>query len=313
MKKSTAPAAKKAAARKAAAGPRPDVCQMVTDRIVSALEGGVIPWRKPWNAGAGAPRNYVSGHVYQSINAFLLSMTSYEHPLFMTYKQAQQLGGQVRKGEKGMIVVFFSHIQKENKQTGEKDVFPLLRYSTVFNIAQIDGVEWKLPELITRDHQPHEEAERICVNYMGELEGPKLYFKGEQALYRKSVDEVLMPAPETFNTVEGYYATLFHELAHSTGHQRRLNRPELVENAGFGTPTYAKEELTAEMTAAFLSAAAGLDLSATIDNATAYIQNWLTALKNDKTLVMKAASLAQKAAYHILGQAAPSYEAAPAE
>ncbi|MCR5890384.1 ssDNA-binding domain-containing protein [Hymenobacter sp. J193] len=286
---------------------------MVTDRIVASLEGGIIPWRKPWNAGAGAPRNYISGHVYQSINAFLLSLTPYEHPLFLTYKQAQAAGGQVRKGEKGMMVVFFSHILKENQQTGEKDTFPLLRYSTVFNVAQIDGIDWMLPELQTRDHQPHEEAERICAHYMGELDGPSLYFKGEQALYRKSVDEVLMPAPETFNSVEGYYATLFHELAHSTGHQRRLNRPELVENAGFGSPTYAKEELTAEMTAAFLSAAASLDLSATIENATAYIQNWLNALKNDKTLVMKAASLAQKAAYHILGQAAPSYEATPAE
>lgn len=312
MKKSTATAPKKAAASKAAAS-RPDVFQMVTDRIVMALEGGIIPWRKPWNAGAGAPRNYVSGHVYQSINAFLLGMLPYEYPLFMTYKQAEQVGGQVRKGEKGMMVVYFSHIQKENKQTGEKDVFPLLRYSTVFNIAQIDGVDWKLPELQTREHEPHAEAERICVNYMGELEGPSLYFKGDQALYRKSVDEVLMPAPQTFNSVEGYYATLFHELAHSTGHQRRLNRPELVENAGFGSTTYAKEELTAEMTAAFLSAAAGLDMSATIDNATAYIQNWLNALKNDKKLVLSAASLAQKAFYHITGQTAPTYEAAPAE
>ncbi|WP_139926291.1 ArdC family protein [Hymenobacter sp. DG01] len=312
MKKSTAPAAKKAAATKAAT-PRPDICQMVTDRIVTALEGGIIPWRKPWNAGAGAPRNYISGHVYQSINAFLLSMLEYEYPLFLTYNQAKAAGGQVRKGEKGMMVVFFSNYVKENKQTGEKDCFPILRYSTVFNIAQVDGIDWKLPELITREHQPVAEAERICVNYMGELEGPSLYFKGDQALYRKSVDEVLMPAPESFNTVEGYYATLFHELAHSTGHQRRLNRPELVENAGFGSTTYAKEELTAEMTAAFLSAAAGLDLSATIDNATAYIQNWLKALRNDKSLVMSAASLAQKAAYHILGQSAPSYEEAPAE
>lgn len=212
-----------------------------------------------------------------------------------------------------MLVVFFSKYEKENKQTGEKDCFPVLRYSTVFNIAQVDGIDWKLPELQTRDHEPVAEAERICTHYLQNLNGPRLHFKGEQALYRKSVDEVLMPAPETFHTAEGYYATLFHELGHSTGHGRRLNRPELVENAGFGSTTYAKEELTAEMTAAFLSAAAGLDLSATIDNATAYIQNWLKALRNDKSLVMAAASLAQKAAYHILGQSAPSFEEAPAE
>lgn len=312
MKKSTASASKKAAAAKAEA-PRLDVYQMVTDRIISSLEGGKIPWRKPWNASAGVPRNYISGHVYQSINAFLLSMLDFEYPLFLTYKQASAAGGQVRKGEKGMMVVYFSNYVKENKQAGEKDCFPVLRYSTVFNIAQVDGIDWKLPELKTREHEPVAEAERICTNYMQNLDGPTLYFKGEQALYRKSVDEVLMPAPETFNTVEGYYATMFHELAHSTGHMRRLNRPELVENAGFGSTTYAKEELTAEMAAAFLSAAAGLDLSATIDNAAAYIQNWLSALRNDKKLVLSAASLAQKAAYHIQGITAPGYEDTPAE
>lgn len=312
MKKSTASTSKKAAPAKAAA-PRADIDQMVTDRIVSALEGGKIPWAKPWNAGAGAPRNYISGHVYQSINAFLLMLLDYQYPLFLTYKQAQAAGGQVRKGEKGMIVVFYSNYIREDKQSGEKKSFPILRYSTVFNIAQIDGIEWKLPELVTREHAPIAEAENICANYMQNLDGPTLYFKGDQALYRKSVDEVLMPRPETFNTVEGYYATLFHELAHSTGHVRRLNRPELVESAGFGSTTYAKEELTAEMTAAFLSQAAGLDLSATINNTVAYIQSWLKALKNDKTLVLKAASLAQKAAYHIQGIAAPSYEEAPAE
>lgn len=305
MKKTTAPA-KKAAAKAAPTTPRPDVYQLLTDRITEKLEGGVIPWKKPWS-DFGAPRNYRSGHVYQGINALLLAMMQFEQPYFLTYKQAQELGGQVRRKEKGMMIIYAGQGVKEDKQTGDKKGFSFLRYSTVFNIEQIDGIEWKLPTAPTRELVPNEAAELVCANYIANS-GPKLLFSGSQALYRKSTDIVVMPAREAFHSEPEYYATLFHEFGHSTGHAKRLNRPELVESAGFGTPTYAREELTAELTAFFVSGIIGLDISATVNNTAAYLQNWLTALRNDKSLIKTACSSAQKAANLIMGITPEPYE-----
>lgn len=291
-----------------AATPRADVYDIITNRIILALENGVAPWKQSWNAAHGAPRNYRSKHVYQGINAFLLGMLQHEQPYYLTYNQARELGGQVRKGEKGMPVVFYKVSRKEDAQGKEKKV-AILQYSTVFNIAQIDGVAWQLPELAQREHTLLQAAEQILAGY---IDGPRVNYVGSEPHYRTSTDTVTMPAAGSFHTPEDFYATLFHELAHSTGHAKRLNRSTLTEKASFGSETYAKEELVAELGAAFLSNAAGLDLARTEPSTAGYLANWLQALRNDKRLIISAASQAQKAANHILG-IVPSYEPTEAE
>ena len=283
---------------------RPDVYEIITNRIILALENGVTPWKQPWNAAHGAPRNYRSKHVYQGVNALLLGMLEYEHPYFLTYNQAKELGGQVRRGEKGMPVVFFTVTKKEDGK-GEEKKKAFLKYSTVFNVAQIDGVAWTFPELPSREHTPEQAAEQVLASYAS---GPRVLHKGSEAMYRTSTDTVTMPEASDFHTAEDYYHTLFHELTHSTGHAKRLDRATLTELAAFGSETYAKEELVAELGASFLSHAAGLDLSRTEPSSASYLANWLQALRNDKQLIISAASQGQKAANYILA-IVPSYEA----
>ncbi|GGG59862.1 ArdC family protein [Hymenobacter glacieicola] len=288
--------------------PRADVQEIITNRIIMALENGVTPWKKPWNAASGAPRNYRSKHVYTGINALLLGMLPYEQAYYLTYKQAQELGGQVRRGEKGMPVVFWKVTKKEDAEGNEKKS-AYLQCSTVFNVAQIDGIEWKFPEVPSREHTPQQAAEQIIAGYVG---GPRIQYSDSEAYYRTSTDTVTMPEASSFHTAEDFYLTTFHELVHSTGHSKRLDRATLTEKAAFGSPTYAKEELVAELGAAFLSNTAGLDLSVTESNTASYVESWLQALRNDKTLIISAASQAQKALNHILG-VVPSYEASEAE
>jgi antirestriction protein ArdC len=288
--------------------PRADVYDIITNRIILALENGVTPWKQSWNAAHGAPRNYRSKHVYQGINAFLLGMLPHEQPYYLTFNQARELGGCVRKGEKGMPVVFYQVSKKEDAQGKDKKV-AILQYSTVFNIVQIDGVDWQLPELPQREHTPLQSAEQILAGY---IDGPRVNYAGSEPHYRTSTDTVTVPEAGNFHTPEDFYATLFHELAHSTGHAKRLDRPTLAEKASFGSETYAKEELVAELGAAFLSNAAGLDLARTEPSTAAYLANWLQALRNDKRLIISAASQAQKAANHILG-IVPNYEVDEAE
>ena len=311
-----------AAAKAPATGeakPRYDVQQVVTDRIISALEGGIIPWTKGWTA-YGMPRNYATGRAYQGINAFLLSFSPIgEYPLYLTYNQAKDLGGQVRKGEKGETVIFYSNIEGKEKPTGERgDDYFLMKSFTVFNISQIDGIDFILPEKVARTFTPNEVAEEIAGRYLGLSGAPTLAHGGHRAYYAPESDHIQMPPRLTFRSEQAYYRTLFHELGHSTGAAHRLNRTDLVNSGGKGSASYAKEELTAEMTTAFLNAEIGYAPEAEGDQHASYIQNWLTALKGDKSLVFKAASLAQKASYLIKGETPPSYEitaptTAPAE
>ncbi|SHJ79763.1 Antirestriction protein ArdC [Hymenobacter daecheongensis DSM 21074] len=295
MKKTTKSAAKKSTSKATAA--RPDVYQIVTDRIISALEGGIIPWRKPWNAVYGLPRNYATGRVYSGINLFLLHFSG-ALPFFMTFKQALEMGGNVRKGAKGHQVVYYNVSTRENKQTGKEEKMPFLKYYTVFSVEDIEGIEFDLPKVEKREFTPSEVAEGIVEAWDGK---PAIQHLHQRAYYSPSLDFVNMPKPETFTTSEGYYQTLFHELTHSTGHKARLDRADLTAGEGKQSLSYAREELTAEMGASFLSAAAGIATEQTEENAVAYIQSWLERLKNDKQLVIKAASKAQKAAELILG------------
>ncbi|GAB3843026.1 ArdC family protein [Hymenobacter jeollabukensis] len=278
---------------------RPDVYQIVTDRVIAALEAGQIAWRKPWHAAYGLPRNYVSGRAYTGINAFLLHLVG-GTPFFLTFRQARELGGNIRKGAKGMPVIYYNVTTRTDKQTGEEEKKPFIKYYTVFSVDDVEGVDIVLPEQPQdRAHEPLAAAEALVANW---ATCPRIEHGGSQAYYAPGPDFVHVPRPETFTSGEAYYSTLFHELTHATGHASRLDRPDLTEALRpSGRASYAREELTAEMGAAFLCGHAGLDPSATLENTAAYLQFWLEQLRGDKKLVVQAASRAQRAAEFILG------------
>lgn len=231
-----------------------DVYEIVTNRIIGHLEKGVVPWQQPWTE-AGLPKNLISGKPYRGINVWLLSSLHYQKNSFLTFKQVKDLGGSVKKGEKSQEVIFWKWTEKENKKTGEIEKVPLLRYYTVFNVDQCTGIpKEKLPPAIERKNDPMETCEKI-IHEMPKR--PDIRHKEHRAFYNKSDDYVNVPKMETFENSESYYGTLFHELVHSTGHNERLNRKELIKNNGFRTEDYAVEELTAEMGASYLKSYAG--------------------------------------------------------
>ena len=282
------------------------VYDIITDRIVSLLESGTVPWRKPWNTQAGCPKNLVSKREYRGINVFLLHCLGYELPYFLTYRQAKKRGGHVRQGERGCPVVFWKCDWRPKPADGDDEeragaTVPLLRYYTVFNVAQCEGIEYPLPSRVEREHTPVTAAENIV---QGMPHAPHVEHGSRQACYVPSLDSVRMPRPEVFESGEAYYATLFHELTHSTGHSSRLDRKVDTVLAPFDSTDYSREELVAEMGAAFLCAEAGI-ADARIDQSAAYIEGWLRRLRSDKRLVVVAAAQAQKAADFILARVQP--------
>jgi antirestriction protein ArdC len=282
---------------------RSDVYQIVTDRIMDLLNRGIVPWHKPWSTSPGSramPRNLSSGKPYRGINIFLLSCAGFESPWFLTYKQAAEKGGNVRKGEKGFPVVFWKRLAVEDKATGEGKLIPLLRYYTVFNVSQCEGIKdpAATPVAVPPEFSPIAEAEHVANSYAN---GPKIGHGPGGAYYSPISDRINLPPRESFDSPAHYYATLFHELGHSTGHKDRLAREGITSSDGFGNHLYSKEELVAEMTSAMLSGISGIDGSAILDNSAAYIANWLHKLRDDRKLVVTAAAQAQKAADLIQG------------
>ncbi|MDP2727095.1 MAG: zincin-like metallopeptidase domain-containing protein, partial [Dehalococcoidia bacterium] len=285
-----------------------DVYQQVTDAVITALEQGKIMWRKPWK-GAGLPVSLSTGKAYRGVNTLLLWVQGYSSSYWGTYKSIQDKGGQVRAKESGTTVVFWKFLRKTEKDPKDPSktktvTIPMLRTFKVFNSEQADWKDGKSPvekETPTLDFQPQEEAEKLVQGYLSNQETLKFQEKGSRAFYRPSEDLVNMPQRVTFDGVEEWYSTLFHELVHSTGSQGRLKREGIVENHFFGDVTYSREELIAEMGATFLCAMAGLDSPQRFQNSAAYIQGWLEAIKGDKKLVVTAAGRAQKAVDYILG------------
>lgn len=284
-----------------------DVYQEVTQQVISALEQGHIIWKQGCN-NIGLPKNVAAGNHYRGWNLFDLNFIAlykgYKTPYFLTYKQAQNLGGNIRRGEKGYQIVYWALVDNRNKivpisdaKTGkETEAHPQYRvpkFYVVFNIDQTEGIEF--PKVKTPFQNKADELE-ACEQIIDNMPNrPKVRNAGDKAYYSVTTDKVTMPLPELFHGMEEYYSTLFHELAHSTGHETRLNRKELKEHDGFGGENYSKEELTAELTAAFICAISGIEQK-TITNSAAYIQGWLKALNTDKTLILKVASQAQAAA-----------------
>jgi antirestriction protein ArdC len=276
----------------------------ITDRITALLEQGTVPWHKPWKARTGLPRNLVSQKSYRGINVFLLIAMSYESPLWLTFRQASQLGGSVRKGEKACPVVFWKQLAVEDKKSGEQQKIPLLRYYHVFNVTQCDGLKIGT-EPVEAPVNGIIKPEEIVANMP---QPPVIKHGMTRAYYSPREDCVGMPPRERFERAEDYYSTVFHELVHSTGHEKRLKRATVAENNSFGSDPYCKEELIAEMGAAFLCGQAEI-AERTINNSAAYINNWLERLRNDKMLIVQAAAQAQKATDFILGRTFQEKEA----
>lgn len=288
---------------------------LITTKIIQMLEGGVVPWRKPW-LDMGPPKNLTSGKAYRGINTFMLSMcgsaAGYASPYWLTYNQATERGGHVKKGEKSTPVVFWKMLERRPsaKSDDESDdgseptpttvvkarEFPVLKHFYVFNVEQCEGVEYPKPEIVECPFTPIEACQRI----VEQMPRPPTIQHGEtRAYYSHARDLVNMPRPELFESSESYFGTLYHELGHASGAKSRLNRESIVDAAPFGTPTYAKEELIAEMTATFLCSEAGIE-QVTLPNAASYIHGWLGKLRSDPKLVVLAAAAAQKASDYIL-------------
>jgi len=289
-----------------------DIYQQVTDAVIESLENGNIIWRQSWNS-LGLPKNITTNKQYRGWNVFWLNfhtqIKGYQTPFYLTFNQAKALEGSIRKGEKGTRITYWATVEDKSALINVKDSSTgdfiekhpeklIPTHHTVFNLDQTEGIEFPAVEALFRN-----DAEKIfaCDQLIESMpHRPTIRHQGDKAYYEMQRDQVTMPDIKLFQSSEAYYCTLFHELAHSTGHSSRLNRKELLEYDSFGGENYSKEELTAELTAVFLSAVTGIR-EETMTNSTAYIKGWLKALKNDKKLVLSAASQAQKAADFMLG------------
>jgi antirestriction protein ArdC len=280
--------------------------EIITDRIVKLLEAGMAPWHRPWTVRGIAPTNAVSKQEYHGINVLMLASASYQSPYWLTFNQAKDAKGTVKKGEHGSIVVFAKRATKEI-ETDSGDVeersYTVLRYYTVFNVEQTDGCKFNLPEPPKLNE--HDKIDRCEAVYANMLNRPELRSDSPtrkfQAYYSQTLDYVNVPDLTCFDKAEGYYSVIFHELTHSTGHASRLNRETLTQAVKFGDTNYSKEELVAEMGAAFLAGLTGIDL-VTIPNSAAYLNSWIRRLKGEPKLLISAAAQAQKAVDFILNR-----------
>jgi antirestriction protein ArdC len=274
---------------------RCSVYEIITNQILAALEQGEVPWRKPWRVLP--PANLITKKPYRGINVFLLGFAGYGSQYWLTFNQAKQLGGNIRRGEHGTKIVFWKFDTRETETPDgeiEERKFAFLRYFTVFNLEQTEGLKalLELPPAF-----PIELAESI----VRQMPNPPAFEQDSRASYIPSQDVVTMPSRTAFDSQEEYYSTLFHELVHATGHSKRLDREGFETPQQFGSESYSKEELVAEMGSAMLCGLAGIEQS-TISNSAAYLKAWIARLRADSKLVISAASAAQKAADYVRGE-----------
>ena len=293
---------------------RRDHYQELTDKIIAALEAGTAPWRRPWDknacGGATAPVNAATGHRYRGINLFVLGMSplafASNDPRWCSYRQAAARGWQVRKGEKATPVYFYKPIEIEDKTSdGERETrrIPILRTFSVFHASQIDGIPELAPAVATKAV-----AERIeDVEIIVQASGVPVRIGGDRAFYNPTFDFIQLPPDEVFHSQELRAATLFHELSHASGHVSRLNRDL---SGGFGSMSYAKEELRAELASYAIGSMIGLPCD--VPNHASYLQSWIGALKQDRREIFHAAAEAQRIADYILGFH-PDYAEKPAD
>ena len=278
-----------------------DTYTLVTDRIIADLESGTVSWHKPWTCAQPAI-SHTTGKAYSLLNQLLLGGRGGE---YVTFQQAQKEGGRVRKGEKASMVVFWKWLTVENEDTGEEKDVPFLRYFNVFHIDQCEGItpKFRASELqIIIPAAANDAAEAVIHDYIA-ASGVKLISRERsEAFYRPSTDTVVLPLIKQFSDTAEYYSTAFHELTHSTGHPKRLNR--ITETARFGSAPYSREELCAELGASFLLNRLGIETPGSFRSNAAYISHWLSVLNEDKRLLVSAAGQADKAVRLIPGEEA---------
>jgi antirestriction protein ArdC len=282
----------------------PNVYEIVTEQIIKQLESGVAPWRKPWRCEP--PANLVSGKEYRGINPFLLASQGYGSRYWLTFNQAAKLGGHVKKGEHSSLVTFWNIGEEKiirNAEGKDRKIKPiLLRYYNVFNIEQTEEIA---DELGLGNAAPRVPSIEGCEAIVGGMPNAPTIHQSDKAWYRPSNDTVGMPSKSLFHSSEEYYSTLFHELTHSTGHVSRVGREGIEQLNTFGSESYSKEELIAEMGAAMLCGITGI-APATIQNSASYLQCWINRLRGDSKLLVSAASAAQKACDFIRNTSANS-------
>ena len=279
------------------------VYEMVTERIIEQLENNIVPWQKPWTGIRSGAYNRISKKPYSLLNQMLLKFEGE----YATFKQWQDLGGHVRKGEKAEIVVFWK-IQpiEEEKEDGTKEVkhIPLLRYYNVFHISQVDGIE-PLQADDLNDIEPIEKAENVLLDYWTRENITVEHKAGDDAYYSPSRDLIRLPLFEQFTDANEYYSTAFHESVHSTMKESRCNRAEDRKGklVAFGSEDYSKEELVAEIGSASLMNIIGIETNKSFRNSSAYIKGWLSKLRSDVKFIVSASSKAEKAVEYILSEA----------
>lgn len=283
---------------------RPDLHAEITAEIIQSLETGVRPWARPWTSGPAIRPIRFNKQPYHGVNVLLLWLQAqhrgFSHPVWMTFRQALALGGAVRRGETGTRIVFAKPLDPRSQDaddtaadstdldTGRRLI--LRRYS-VFNLAQIEGLDARYPDLEGPNQRGSAPVFGSCVETFAETAGAWVQRGGDVACFEPRRDLIRMPPHDAFDDARDHDAVLAHELVHWTGHAARLDR-DLT--GGFGSPDYAREELIAELGAAFLCADLAVCDRPREDHA-AYIASWLKALKNDKRLIFTAASQAEKA------------------
>lgn len=285
-----------------------NVYEMVNNKILAVMEQGRIPWQMPWIVSSGkkyvGAYNAVSGISYSLINQILLGKPG----KWATFKQWKENGGKIKKGAKSSQVIFWHMYEKEVKDENgklDKKRIPVLKYYNVFHVDDIENID--KTKSIFQEHEPEirkafkpeEEAEGIINEYLNR-EKIEFYQDGKpEAYYSPSRDMIHIPNDNLFKKSNGFYSTIFHEMGHSTGHKKRLDR----DMTGlFGSPSYAREELIAEMTSSYLLNLTGLDDESAIRNNTAYLQSWMECIKKDEKCFITACSRAEKAVAYILNE-----------
>ena len=275
-----------------------DVYSMVTERIINQLESGYIPWKKPWANCITGTYNRISKKPYSLMNQLLLI----HEGEYATFKQWEQIGGKVKKGEKAEIVVFWKLQEEKTKDDNGKDKIrqiPLLRYYNVFHISQVENV-LPIPRTENFETEPIEEAEKVLHGYIDREHIGLNIAENNRAFYRPSDDSITLPNISQFERAEEFYATAFHEATHSTLKENRCNREAENKTAYFGNEDYSKEELVAEIGSSAILNFLGIETESTLKNNSAYIQSWIKVLKNDKKFIISASGKAEKAVKYIL-------------
>jgi antirestriction protein ArdC len=277
-----------------------DIYQTITERFLVQLKSGTVPWRKPWLDA----QNIVSRQPYHGINALLLGSSDFQSPFWLTFRQAVDLGGSIKKGAKSTPVIYYKFLDKTDsdgnpirQNNGTSKRIPFVRWSNVFNLDQTEGVE---PPALTISRSDLSASERASAIVQKAKLCP-IYDSGFAALYSPRDDVIRMSSPSAFRSQEDYYHCLYHEMTHASGHGSRLNRDGITQRAKFGSERYSKEELIAELGAAFLSNEAGILDRVRFDNSAAYLASWIAKLENDPRLIVSAASQAQRSADFIMG------------